>query len=151
MLVKLRPKNLPEVDKILKLNTDALALLGHTSCELSLRRRDAIKPNLHKDYTSLCASHVPVTSFLFGYNLQTRLNDIRASNKIRKTTVPEKYGQGKVRGRFQPAWSNNNTSFDGRQNRGNHFLSKGRNWKQHPPKQSFQSKKEPQKRNTNWQ
>ena len=151
MLVKLRPKNLPEVDKILKLNTDALALLGHTSCELSLRRRDAIKPNLHKDYGSLCASHVPVTSFLFGDNLQTRLNDIRASNKISKTTVPDKFGHGKARGRFPPAWSNNNTGFDARQNRGSHFLSKGRNWKQHPPKPSFQSKKEPQKRNTQWQ
>jgi hypothetical protein len=43
----------------------------------------------------MCASHVPVTSFLFGYNLQTRLNDIRASNKISKTTVPEKYAKAK--------------------------------------------------------
>ena len=52
MLVQLRKKKLPEVDKLVKLNTDALALLGHTPCELSLRRRDAIKPTLHKDYNS---------------------------------------------------------------------------------------------------
>ena len=35
-LVQLRQKQLPEVDKLVKLNTDALALLDHTSCELSL-------------------------------------------------------------------------------------------------------------------
>ena len=66
--MQLRQKKLPELDKLVKLNTDALALLGHTSCELSLRRRDAIL-TLQKDYSSLCASHVPVTLLLFGDNL----------------------------------------------------------------------------------
>ena len=32
-LVQLMKKKLPEVDKLVKLSTDALALLGHTSCE----------------------------------------------------------------------------------------------------------------------
>ncbi len=144
-LVQMRQKKLPEVDKLVKLNTDALALLGHTSCELSMRRRDAIKPNLHKDYSSLCAPHVPVTSFLFGDNLQTRLNDIRASNKISKTTVPERFkNQAKGRSRFSTSWSNNNSGTDNRQRRGNPFLSKGRHWKQ-------QSKKDSQPRNAQWQ
>jgi len=34
----------------------AIALLGHTNYELSLRRREAIKPNLNKEYGSLCSS-----------------------------------------------------------------------------------------------
>ena len=33
---------------------DVIALLGHTNYELSLRRREAIKPNLNKEYGSLC-------------------------------------------------------------------------------------------------
>ncbi len=70
-----------------------------------MRRRDAIKPNLHKDYTSLCAPHVPVMSFLFGNNLQIRLNNIRASNKISKITVPERFkNQAKGRSRLSMSW-----------------------------------------------
>ena len=47
-----------------------------------MRRRDVIKPNLHKHYSSLCASHVHITTYLFGDNLQSQLNNIRASNKF---------------------------------------------------------------------
>ena len=121
------------------MSIDVLALLGHTMCELSLRRRDDIKPNLHKDYGSLCASQVPVTSFLFVDNLQTRLNDIRGSKKISKITVQERFGQAKSRGRFSTGWSNknNNTGSDNRQRKGNPFSSKGRQWKQHAQKPPF--------------
>ena len=75
-----------DVDNMVRMNTDALALLGHTNFEISQRRRDAIRPTLHKDYATLCASHVPITNFLFGEELQTQLNHIRASNKISSTT-----------------------------------------------------------------
>jgi len=70
------------------MNADALALLGNISFEISQRRREAIHPTLHKDYSTLCPSHVPITNFLFGDELQTQLNHIRASNKISSTTSP---------------------------------------------------------------
>ena len=73
---------------MVRMNTHALALLGHISFELSQRRRDAIRPILHKDYATLCASHVPITNFLFGDELQTQLNHIMASNKISSTASP---------------------------------------------------------------
>ena len=38
-----------DVDNMVRMNTDALALLGHISFETSQRRRDAIRPTLHKD------------------------------------------------------------------------------------------------------
>ena len=75
-----------DVDNMVRMNTDALALLEHVSFEISQRRRDAIRPTLHKVYATLCASHVPITNFLFGDELQTQLNHIRASNKISSTT-----------------------------------------------------------------
>lgn len=74
-----------DVDNMVRLNTDTLAFLGHISFEISQRRRNAIRPTLHKDYATLCASHVPITNFLFGDELQTQLNHIRASNKISST------------------------------------------------------------------
>ena len=70
---------------MIRMSTDTIALLGHVSFEITQRRRAVIRPNLNKDYATLCASHVPITSMLFGDELQTQLNHIRASNKISST------------------------------------------------------------------
>ena len=72
---------------LLTAQIDAIALLGHTNCELSLRRREAIKPNLNKEYGSLCSSQTPVSTLLFGDELQSQLTAIRASNRISHTAV----------------------------------------------------------------
>ena len=72
-------------DDLVRMNTDALALLGHVCFEITQRRRESIKPSLHKDYAMLCSSTVPVTSLLFGDDLQTELTHIRATNKIGST------------------------------------------------------------------
>ena len=138
-LLQMRTTALPEVDQPITMNTDALALLDHTMCEMSMRRRDAIKPHLNKDYSSLCASHVPITTYLFGDNLQTQLNDIRASNKISKATVPQRSDKPRPYGR-SGTWGYSNSSSDGKPRRG-HFLSNSRQWKHHPPRSSFQAKK----------
>ena len=55
---------------------DAISLLGHTNYELSLRRREAIKPNLNKEYGSLCCFPTPVTNLLqsiYRYRYITRV------------------------------------------------------------------------------
>lgn len=67
------------------MNTDVIALLGHVSFALSQRRRETIRPHLHKDYAALCSSTMPETNLLFGDELQTQLSHIRASNKIGNT------------------------------------------------------------------
>ena len=78
--------------KLVTHNADALALLGHVSIELSYRRRDAIKPNLNNKYSSLCSSQVPITGLLFGDELQSQLNNIKATNKIgQRTTAKSSY------------------------------------------------------------
>ena len=74
------------IDDLVRMNTDAIALLGHVSFEISQRRRESIRPHLHKDYAALCSSTTPVTNFLFGDELQAQLSHIRASNKIGNTT-----------------------------------------------------------------
>ena len=74
------------IDDLVRMNTDAIALLGHVSFEISQRRRESIRPHLHKDYAALCSSTMPVTNFLFGDELQAQLSHIRASNKIGNTT-----------------------------------------------------------------
>ena len=70
---------------LVSMNTDALALLGHVSFEVAQRKRDSIRSNLNKDYAPLCSPNLPVRVFLFRDELQTALNHITASNKIRYT------------------------------------------------------------------
>ena len=138
-LLQMRNATSPDVDQLITMNTDALALLGHTMCELSMRRRDAIRPNLNKDYSSLCASHVPVTTYLFGDNLQTQLNDIRASNKISKAAVPQRFDKARPYGRPHSHGTNNSSSQG--KSRKNHFLSNSQPWTKHPPRSTFHPKK----------
>jgi len=67
---------------LLTAQIDAIALLGYTNYVLSLRRREAtcIKPNLNKEYGSLCSSQTPVTTLLFGDEFQSQRTAIQASN-----------------------------------------------------------------------
>ena len=64
---------------------NVIALLGHTNYELSFRRREAVKYHLNKEYGSLCSSQTPVTTLLFGDELQAQLTAIRALNRISHT------------------------------------------------------------------
>ena len=82
---------------MIKSNMDILALLGHVFTDLSYRRREAIKPNLNREYAALCAPHVPITANLFGDDLQSELNTIKASNKIGHTAMGQrKYAKRKA-------------------------------------------------------
>ena len=81
------PKRL-KIDDIVRMCTDTVALISHVSHEIVQRRREIIKRHLHRDYIELCSQEVPVTSLLFGDDLQTELTRIRATNKIGNTTNP---------------------------------------------------------------
>ena len=118
-LLQMRNAASPDADQLITMNTDALALLGHTMCELSMHRRDAIRPNLNKDYSSLCDSHVPVTTYLFGDNLETQLNDIGASNKISKAAVPQTFDKARPYG--HPHFHSTNNSSSQGKSRKNHL------------------------------
>ncbi|CAB3999301.1 Hypothetical predicted protein, partial [Paramuricea clavata] len=87
-------------------NTDALAMLGHVHVELLLRRRELIKPNVNKEYSSLCSSQTPIMEFLFGDDLQSRLTSIKASNKISQeaTSSQSKYFDLSTSNEGLPQW-----------------------------------------------
>ena len=73
--------------------------------------------------------------------LQSRLNNIRASNKISRTTVLDRSA---TRGRTSASWSNNSRQ------KGNYFLSKGHRWNHNPPKMTFQSRKDTRSKQGQW-
>ena len=122
-----QPKSDSDIQQLVKLNTDAVALLGHAHVDLSYHRRESIKPHLNKDYAGPCATHVPVTALLFGSDLQTQLNNIRASNRV-STTVgsrPKNVKGHPFRNYQKSDW------------RSKPFLSKGRQWNSKPPQKPF--------------
>lgn len=70
---------------ILRKATDALALLGHASQELSARRKEAIRPDLKPKYWSLCQPETtPVTSKLFGDDISKAVKDARQADEVTK-------------------------------------------------------------------
>ena len=75
-------KKFLDTDELITFHTDALALLGHTQCEISSKRRDKIKPVLNKEYAGVCSTSIPTKSLLFGDDLQQELSNIRASNRV---------------------------------------------------------------------
>ncbi|XP_068750845.1 uncharacterized protein [Montipora capricornis] len=119
LLLQARRENKsPDIEQLIRMHTDALGLLGHISFEISQRRRDAIRPHLNKEYATLCASHVPITKMLFGDELQTQLNHIRASNKISNTTSTQGGNKGYSKQRGSSYRGSHSTST------GRHFLER---------------------------
>ena len=92
-------------------NADALTLLGHASRELSLRRRQAIKPHLNRELTGLCSDAVPITSQLFGDTLSASLKEIKELDRL-SNSVAGTSGFRKQR----PQWSQERRPFLGRKN-----------------------------------
>ncbi|KAK2547262.1 hypothetical protein P5673_032872 [Acropora cervicornis] len=127
-----------DIEQLIRVHTDALGLLGHMSFEISQRRRDAIRPNLNKEYATLCASHVPITNMLFGDELQIQINHIRASNKICNTTSSRggNMGYSKQRGSSYRGWHSTSTgrNFLGRTFQTSQQNNRGRNNRNYPLK-----------------
>ena len=67
---------------IIRKLTDSIALMGHATYELSLRRRDLMRPSINKELRSLCNQQIPVTDQLFGNDVQNSLKTIKECNKI---------------------------------------------------------------------
>lgn len=69
--------------------TDALALLGHASRDLSMRRRSAIRPHINRSLHRLCdRDTVPVTTKLFGDDLASSLRDMKELEKLNASLHP---------------------------------------------------------------
>ncbi|CAB4020993.1 Hypothetical predicted protein [Paramuricea clavata] len=77
--------------EFIKSNMEIMAILGHALVDLSHHRREAIKPNLNKEFAALCSEQVPpVTANLFGDDLQIECNNIKTTNKLRQSALANK-------------------------------------------------------------
>ena len=70
------------VQQINQFGLHALSLLMHVNYKLNMQRRQLMKPDIGKDYASLCSQQIPVTDYLFGDDLQKQLKDKGDVSKI---------------------------------------------------------------------
>ena len=120
--------------------THAAVLLLSSNRELVLKRRDLIRPDLNNQYASLCNPSTPVSSFLFGDELNKEVEELTKSHKLsnkvttKKRMEPYKVSSGRAargRGRFSQGGGRGKTpasSFLGR--------GRGQTWSQQNPKQT---------------
>ena len=103
-MTKVSRKNKPPVDSKLLLEClrNALTCLGYASYQASMRRREFLKPDLSKNFRSLCSSSSPLTRYLFGDDLSKQVDEIAKANKITFKVVTKKTNSGNRSDRRKP-------------------------------------------------
>ena len=74
--------DMPSKGQIVNQLMDGVLLMANANIELNLRRREALKPELHTSYCYLCAPSNPITTELFGDDLPKAVKDITDNNRI---------------------------------------------------------------------
>jgi hypothetical protein len=111
--------NIPElVGKLL----DAVLFLGHTSNEVSMKRRDAIVSSLKKEFSGLRSRSIPVTDYLFGDDILKVLKDLKQTATLTASTSYQfNYQPKNWRGPQQNRWKQRKQTAGGRnKGRGKH-------------------------------
>ena len=75
-------QDMPDAQEALTQLVDGLSLVLVGHYNLNMLRRDLIKPDLHKDFKSICARTNPISAELFGDELPKRLKDIGDTNRV---------------------------------------------------------------------
>ena len=82
MLCKNQSETDLDVPQTIRNLADAGAMIDHVNTDLSLLRRDTMRPTLHEDYRNLCNPDLPITSLLLGDDLQKDMKDLKETSKI---------------------------------------------------------------------
>ena len=79
------------IKETIKINLDAISLLGHVSQDLSSLRRQELKPALHPKCAGLCDLEYTDTKQLFGEDISKSLVKAKEVRGLRKQFQPETY------------------------------------------------------------
>jgi len=69
--------------------THTAVLLLSANRDLNLKRRDLIRPDLNKQYSSLCNPSTTISTVLFGDNLNKEVEELTKSNKLSNKVTPK--------------------------------------------------------------
>ena len=73
---------MPSKNEVVNNLMDGVLLLANANMELNVRRREALRPELHASYRYLCAPSNPISSELLGDDLPKAVKDITDTNRI---------------------------------------------------------------------
>ena len=82
-----------DVPGLIRQLTDSVVLLGQANYDLSLRRRDTMRPALSSDYRGICNADNPVTHLLYGEDLQKDLKNVKENQKLGKELKKKQYNK----------------------------------------------------------
>ena len=80
-----------DVRNALMLANDTFKIMQMAFSDLSQRRRDFLKPEMAKEFKTLCSVDNPVTSKLFGDDLDRQIKEITDARRVSKKVV-QNYG-----------------------------------------------------------
>ena len=131
--------------ELFEVASNSLGLLGHAHYQLCMRRRELIKTDLTNEFKSqLCSTNVPVTTLLFGDDVENRIKDISktnfVTNKLSQKSRGAFRGNRGGRGNFQNysrrgAYRRPYNNRGGRGFYGNSSFSRGHRGNSRPPNQ----------------
>ncbi len=80
--------NIAVEDQKCKLAHAAVLLLA-ANREVNMRRRDLIRPDLNKQFSSLCNPSIAISAYLFGDDLDKEVEELTKSNKLSGKVTPK--------------------------------------------------------------
>jgi len=86
ILLRITDLSGPSKKELLTNSIDIVALLGHAASEISLLRREQMKPALKPEFHALCSSETKASAkFLFGEDLAKQVRDVKETHRIGNT------------------------------------------------------------------
>ena len=90
-LLRVTDLNGPTKKELLTSSIDIVASIGHAASEISLLRREQMKPALKPEYHALCSSETKASAkFLFGEDLAKQVRDVKETHRIGNTVGSSK-------------------------------------------------------------
>ena len=116
---------LPDFTALLDRIMTAFAILASANYDLSLRRREVMRSDLNPRFARLCFASTPVTTDLFGDEMQKMVDDIQRSHKLEKNIFYRGNNRGNFQGRGRRGFGRGRGG--GQSNRGNRQFYNGNN------------------------
>ena len=79
--------NIEDNEKITML-THSIVLVLATNQELRIKHRDLLRSDLNKQYAALCNPSTPVSKYLFGDDLNKKMEDLSKAGQLTKKVTP---------------------------------------------------------------
>ena len=146
VLKAMKEKQHVDVAKCWKQSSHGFQMLAHTFSQMSQKRRDLIRPEVGKQYRRLCSANTPITSLLFGDELNKQIKEITDADRVgNKLSTSSYYQKGRQSHRHQPypykKHYDNKRPYNGNSYNGNSYKQSGNRSVDFPKARQYRHRK----------